>query len=99
MERIVCQCKKCGARLGEFVNLWTRIGKAYFSPVVSGPRDTWNLESHGEEREGEQSTLVEKWSVCSILDTSRNSFLTQYTPVVSRMLHAAVVEASSVSNA
>ncbi|KAK4127143.1 hypothetical protein N657DRAFT_661377 [Parathielavia appendiculata] len=58
METVFCECKKCGAPIGRFVNLWTQIGKSYFSPVVE-PEDDLAIQYHGTIRIGEQGTLVE----------------------------------------
>lgn len=60
MEVIKCTCKDCGATVSECANLWTQIGKTYFSPIVE-PRDGFAIESHGPVRLGESGTLVEAW--------------------------------------
>lgn len=60
METVFCECKKCGAPIGRFANLWTQIGKSYLSPAVE-PEDALAARSHGEIRVGEQGTLVEEW--------------------------------------
>ncbi|KAL2019464.1 hypothetical protein VTK56DRAFT_9580 [Thermocarpiscus australiensis] len=60
METVFCECKKCDAPIGRFVNLWTQIGKSYFSPVVE-PEDDLAAQCHGAIRIGERGTLVEEW--------------------------------------
>ncbi|KAK1757724.1 hypothetical protein QBC47DRAFT_164319 [Echria macrotheca] len=57
MELVYCNCKKCESTIGLFVNLWTRIGKSYYSPIVDaeGPL----IRPDGEVRAGETGTLVE----------------------------------------
>jgi regulator of replication initiation timing len=65
METVFCECKKCDAPIGRFVNLWTQIGKSYFSPVVE-PEDDLAVGGQGAVRIGERGTLVEEWSApCS----------------------------------
>jgi hypothetical protein len=61
METVFCECKKCDAPIGRFVNLWTQIGKSYFSPVVE-PEDDLAVRRQGAARIGERGTLVEEWS-------------------------------------
>ncbi len=61
METVFCECKKCDSAIGRFANLWTQIGKSYFSPVVE-PEDELAIQSHGTVRIGERGTLVEEWS-------------------------------------
>ncbi len=70
METVFCECKKCGAPVGRFVNLWTQIGKSYFSPVVE-PEDDLAVRCQGAARIGERGTLVEEWSAPSspVLDS------------------------------
>ncbi|KAK4103137.1 hypothetical protein N658DRAFT_422231 [Parathielavia hyrcaniae] len=58
METVFCECKKCDAPIGRFFNLWTQIGKSYFSPVVE-PEDDLAIQFHGAFRIGEHGTLVE----------------------------------------
>jgi hypothetical protein len=65
METVFYECKKCDAPVGRFVNLWTQIGKSYFSPVVE-PEDDLAVQSHGAVRIGERGTLVEEWSALSL---------------------------------
>ncbi len=67
METVFCECKKCDAQIGRFVNLWTRIGKSYFSPVVE-PEDDLAVQCQGAVRIGERGTLVEEWSAPSLVD-------------------------------
>ncbi|KAL2132579.1 hypothetical protein VTI74DRAFT_3634 [Chaetomium olivicolor] len=59
METIFCECKKCDAPIGRFSNLWTQIGKSYFSPVVE-PEDDLAVKCKGNVRIGERGTLVEE---------------------------------------
>ncbi|KAH6627952.1 hypothetical protein F5144DRAFT_594073 [Chaetomium tenue] len=57
METVFCECKKCDAAIGRFANLWTQIGKSYFSPVME-PEDDLAVQYQGTVRIGEQGTLV-----------------------------------------
>jgi hypothetical protein len=66
METVFCECKKCDAPIGRFVNLWTQIGKSYFSPVVE-PEDDLAIKCKGAVRIGERGTLVEEWSALNTL--------------------------------
>lgn len=61
METIFCECKKCDAAIGRFANLWTQIGKSYFSPVIE-PEDDLAVQYLDTVRIGEQDTLVAEWS-------------------------------------
>jgi hypothetical protein len=61
METVFCECKKCDAAIGRFANLWTQIGKSYFSPVME-PEDDLAVQYQGAVRIGEQGTLVAEWS-------------------------------------
>lgn len=60
METVFCECKKCDAAIGRFTNLWTQIGKSYFSPVME-PEDDLAVQYQGTVRIGEQGTLVAEW--------------------------------------
>lgn len=60
MDTIVCRCKKCGSEVGEFINLWTQVGKSYVSPVIE-PDEGPAILSRGAVRVGERGTLVEEW--------------------------------------
>lgn len=60
METVDCNCARCGAKLGRFTNLWTQIGKSYFSPAVTSQEDPWVM-SQGVTRIGEKGTLVDGW--------------------------------------
>ncbi|KAJ4290179.1 hypothetical protein N0V88_006688 [Collariella sp. IMI 366227] len=62
METVFCECKKCDAPIGRFANLWTQIGKGYFSPVVE-PEDDLAVKCKGTVRIGERNTLVEEWCI------------------------------------
>ncbi|AEO65401.1 uncharacterized protein THITE_56406, partial [Thermothielavioides terrestris NRRL 8126] len=59
METAFCECRKCDAPIGRFANLWTQIGKSYFSPVVE-PEDDLAVQCQGSVRVGEPDTLVEE---------------------------------------
>ena len=62
METVDCNCKKCGTTIGHFINLWTQVGKRYFSPIVNPDSDdSLALRSEGGIRVGEAGTLVEEW--------------------------------------
>ncbi|OIW35589.1 hypothetical protein CONLIGDRAFT_63525 [Coniochaeta ligniaria NRRL 30616] len=58
METVTFTCKTCDSSIGEFANLWTQIGKSYFSPIVDPQRGP-DIRSHGPLRSGEKGTLVE----------------------------------------
>lgn len=60
MDLVYCRCRSCGGRLGDFINLWTQIGKSYFAPLVE-PRAELNVKLQGNVRVGEKNTLVEAW--------------------------------------
>lgn len=60
METVFCECKKCDAAIGRFTNLWTQIGKSYFSPVME-PEDDLAVQYQGSVRIGDQGTLVAEW--------------------------------------
>jgi hypothetical protein len=60
MERVICRCNSCRDSLATLVNLWTRIGKTYISPIIR-PTAGLNAEFYGQVREGEAATLVERW--------------------------------------
>jgi hypothetical protein len=60
MEIISFICTGCDVSVGEFANLWTQIGKSYFSPIVD-PEHSPAIKSHGPLRSGEKGTLVEGW--------------------------------------
>lgn len=60
MESVYCNCKECNATIGLFVNLWTQIGKSYFSPIIN-PDDSPAVLAEGASRMGEKRTLVEEW--------------------------------------
>jgi hypothetical protein len=62
MERIGCNCKTCGARVGIFVNLWMQVGRSYFSPILD-PQSDLSVIGQGDVRVGEQQTLVADWYV------------------------------------
>ncbi|KUI67417.1 hypothetical protein VM1G_02778 [Cytospora mali] len=66
MERIRCNCKQCGSKLGEFVNLWTQVGKSYCTPVVQ-PFEPLNIQHDGEARLGDSQTLVDGCSSDQVL--------------------------------
>ena len=60
MESVYCNCNQCNATIGLFVNLWTQIGKSYFSPIID-PDDSPAVVAQGSSRMGEKGTLVEEW--------------------------------------
>ncbi|KAK5654769.1 hypothetical protein OQA88_6805 [Cercophora sp. LCS_1] len=59
MESVYCNCKKCDTTIGLFINLWTRIGKSYYSPIVD-PDGELAVRPDGDTRIGETDTLVEE---------------------------------------
>lgn len=60
MEIVHCVCKACDADLGDFANLWTRVGTSYFSPIVD-PGAQVGIAARGAPRVGDQGTLIEGW--------------------------------------
>lgn len=60
MEPVRCHCKTCGSTIGDFANLWTQIGRNYFSPVVDLCANL-NVSPQNMARAGEKHTLVEGW--------------------------------------
>jgi len=60
MEEVECRCGKCEGILGHVVNLWTRIGRTYFCPVLPSSL-RFDVVSRGSVRVGEPDTLVEQW--------------------------------------
>ncbi|EFW99528.1 hypothetical protein CMQ_7896 [Grosmannia clavigera kw1407] len=58
METIDCRCSSCQNALGTTVNLWTQIGRSYYSPVAS-PHPRLSVQACGAARAGEKGTLVE----------------------------------------
>lgn len=60
METINICCRGCDNPLAQYTNLWTQIGKSYFSPIID-PLEGPVIESHGPLRFGEKGTLVEGW--------------------------------------
>jgi len=60
MELVYCNCKNCNATVGLFLNLWTQIGKSYFSPIID-PDGELAITYSGAIRVGERGTLVAEW--------------------------------------
>ena len=60
MDQVQCTCKKCGASIGEFINLWTQIGNKHFSPVVVSNSPV-RVGHKGLSRLGDSNTLVQGW--------------------------------------
>ncbi|KFZ18966.1 hypothetical protein V501_00868 [Pseudogymnoascus sp. VKM F-4519 (FW-2642)] len=60
MELVTCSCAKCGTFIGDFENLWNRIGKRHFSPV-SLKRNDWSvgLQHSGDVRIAPTETTIE----------------------------------------
>ncbi|KAL7628608.1 hypothetical protein AAE478_000123 [Parahypoxylon ruwenzoriense] len=59
MERVRCSCANCARCLGEFLNLWTKIGKSYISPVVCNSGNGLSIVPTGLARIGDEQTLVD----------------------------------------
>ncbi|KAF4832668.1 hypothetical protein CGCSCA4_v013530 [Colletotrichum siamense] len=57
MDTVQCRCKNCQANLAKFANLWTQIGKSYFSPVLEAKGDVKTVDVE-PIRKGEPQTLV-----------------------------------------
>lgn len=60
MRTVTFACRGCDSPIGDFTNLWTQIGKSYFSPIID-PQRSPDIRSHGPLRAGEKGTLVEGW--------------------------------------
>lgn len=58
MERIRCNCRQCGSKLSDFMNLWIQVGKSYCTPVAQ-PAGSIQIKHHGGARLGDTQTLVE----------------------------------------
>ncbi|KAH7359382.1 hypothetical protein B0T11DRAFT_114747 [Plectosphaerella cucumerina] len=57
MERVLCQCAACDAKVGLYTNLWLQIGKGYYSPVLDDEAEAAHVVK-GSQRDGEEGTLV-----------------------------------------
>ncbi|KAI1412605.1 hypothetical protein F5Y13DRAFT_199831 [Hypoxylon sp. FL1857] len=66
MDEVSCACASCDQRLGQFFNLWIKIGKSYISPVI-GDGDNLKAPKTGPVRLGEEQTLIEN---CHLQDIS-----------------------------
>ncbi|KAI1390263.1 uncharacterized protein F4822DRAFT_231041 [Hypoxylon trugodes] len=66
MDRVFCSCTGCDHLLGEFVNLWIKIGKSYISPVIDND-DNLNIAPTGVPRLGEENTLIDN---CQLQDVA-----------------------------
>jgi len=60
MKTLRCKCAGCGAELAQLVNLWTQIGKTYYSPILD-PEHGMNIITLGQSRIGDEMTLVADW--------------------------------------
>lgn len=60
MEIIQCKCASCQAILATFFNLWTQIGKSYFSPTIEAQGNTQMIAKE-PTRIGEAGYLVAEW--------------------------------------
>ncbi|OBT63618.1 hypothetical protein VE03_07309 [Pseudogymnoascus sp. 23342-1-I1] len=60
MEVVTCSCAKCGTFIGDFNNLWNKIGKKHFSPVSLKSKD-WSvgLQHSGDVRIAPTETVIE----------------------------------------
>ncbi|KAL2173377.1 uncharacterized protein P884DRAFT_212156 [Thermothelomyces heterothallicus CBS 202.75] len=74
METVFCECKKCDAPIGRLANLWTQIGKGYFSPVIE-PEDDLAIQPQGAIRIGGRGTLVDECHLQDLVCTSCNALL------------------------
>jgi hypothetical protein len=63
MEVLRCKCAKCDSELGHFMNLWTQIGKNYFSPLVAPSDELEAIVANGPSRSGEAGTIIGGWYV------------------------------------
>jgi hypothetical protein len=62
MERVLCQCAACDAKVGIYTNLWLQIGKGYYCPVLNDEAEAAHVVK-GSQRDGEEGTLVAEWHV------------------------------------
>ncbi|KAH8675777.1 hypothetical protein BX600DRAFT_507985 [Xylariales sp. PMI_506] len=67
MDTVIVTCEKCDATVGEFVNVWTQIGKSYISPIIVADGSQIELMQTGPVRPGESQTLVDH---CLLQDVS-----------------------------
>jgi Fe-S cluster biosynthesis and repair protein YggX len=58
MDMVTCSCAKCGTSVGDFENLWNRIGKRHFSPVSLKDWST-GLQHSGDVRIAPTETMIE----------------------------------------
>ncbi|KAK1541904.1 hypothetical protein CPAR01_05291 [Colletotrichum paranaense] len=66
MEVIQCKCASCQAILATFFNLWTQIGKSYFSPTIEAQGNTQMIAKE-PTRIGEAGYLVAE---CELQDVA-----------------------------
>ncbi|KAK1671178.1 hypothetical protein BDP55DRAFT_298028 [Colletotrichum godetiae] len=66
MEIIQCKCARCQTKLASFFNLWTQIGKSYFSPTIEAQGNT-KIIAKEPTRIGEAGYLVAE---CELQDVS-----------------------------
>ncbi|KAM7190553.1 hypothetical protein V8F20_009686 [Naviculisporaceae sp. PSN 640] len=59
METVKCICKTCDSELGECINIWTKIGDRYVSPVTE-PDSGLALQDEGDVRVGNKGSIVEE---------------------------------------
>lgn len=60
METLECKCKHCQQPLARFINLWTRLGQNYFSPVLDAIGEV-QITTRDAMRVGKPHTLVAEW--------------------------------------
>jgi hypothetical protein len=59
MENVICSCLKCHAWIGNFENIWDRIGKTYYSPICTKSQDLGGLVGVGDVREAAKTGVIE----------------------------------------
>jgi hypothetical protein len=97
MVGVFANCKKCDWRIGSFLNLWTKIGKSYISPIVKRDQEL-NIISSGSVRSGEEQTLVDRWYVLDYRYLDRHSLTQKKTLVDLKIYHAVIAKLFWVSS-
>ena len=59
METLTCSCLKCHAVIGNFENLWDKIGKTYYSPICDSPQGLGGLAVIGDVRAAPKAGAIE----------------------------------------
>ena len=59
MDTLTCSCSKCHAVIGNFENLWDKIGKTYYSPICNISGDLGGLALIGDVRPAPKAGTLE----------------------------------------